>query len=90
MNNHEDAKTQLTPLTRVEILYQDLLQHYGAADDGDVRAAAKLLLVALDRFSSSNNPHWPELVEEYVEMAKNDREKFSRVLASNRGSTLVA
>ena len=37
----------MTPLEKVEALYDELVAHYGAGEDKEIRAAAKLLLVAL-------------------------------------------
>lgn len=86
MSKHKKQDSEeLTPLSRVEILYKELVNHYGDADDKDKRAAAKLLLVALDRFSNGQNPQWEKLVNEYVSLAKHDPAKFANILRSNRG-----
>lgn len=82
----EKSFDEMTPLERVEQLYEHLLSHYGDAQDREARAAAKLLLVALDRFSRSGTINWESIVNDYVDMAINDQDKFNRVMAGNRGA----
>ena len=60
----------MTPLERVEALYDSLLAHYGEGEDREIRASVKLLLVALDRLKRHAGPHWRQLVNEYLEIAK--------------------
>ena len=74
----------MTPLERVESLYQDLTEHYHEAEDAELRAAAKLLLVAVAELRRHGGPAWRELVEEYARIAAQDPERFERILQSNR------
>jgi hypothetical protein len=61
----------MTPLEKAEALYEELAAHYGEGEDREIRAAAKLLLVAL--------------AEEYLDLLKHDPDKFGRILHGNRG-----
>lgn len=74
-----------SPLDRVEDLCDRLVEDYGGGDERELRAAAKLLLVALDRFRRFGGDDWERLLEEYVDLAKRDPERFHRVLDSQRG-----
>lgn len=76
----------MTPVERVEQLYDELLEHYAEGSDAEIRAAAKLLLVALDRFRSFGGPNWRSLVDEYMEIAERDPAKFERIMRGNRGT----
>jgi hypothetical protein len=76
-----------TPMERVEQLYDELVAHYGEGDQRELRAAAKILLVALARFREHGGPHWQDLLDEYVDALKHDPERFERMLQSNRGTT---
>lgn len=80
----------MTPMERVEELYHALVEHYGDGEEREVRAAAKLLLVALDRLRRHGGPGWGDLVDEYVAAAKHDPDRFARMLLSNRGDELQA
>ena len=53
MNKDKSEKmiAELTPLEKVESLYSELTEWYGEADKKELRVAAKLLLVALDKFA---------------------------------------
>lgn len=73
----------MTPLERVEALHSELTSHYGDAKDREIRAAAKLLLVALDKFRTHGGTNWFALIDEYVQMVKHDPAKFERVLLAN-------
>lgn len=75
----------MTPLERVERLYDDLVAHYHEGDQRELRAAVKLLLVALDRLRRHGGPGWDELLDEYVQAAKHDPERLRRMLEGNRG-----
>lgn len=88
MNVHTDRGLEaiMTPLEKTEALFQELVRHYGDAEDREVRAAAKLLLVALDKFRTHGGATWTGLVDEYVELAKRDPEKLTRILQGNRGT----
>jgi hypothetical protein len=75
----------VTPLDRVEHLYRELVEHYSSGQDAELRAAAKLLLVALDRFRAHGGPQWPTLLDEYLDIARRDPERLARMLAAQRG-----
>jgi len=74
----------MTPLERVEQLYRELVSHYGDAEDAGLRAAAKLLLVAIFEFRRHGGAGWAELLDEYVQIAKQDPERFERMVEGNR------
>ncbi len=74
----------MTPLERVETLYRDLVQHYHEAEDAELRAAAKLLLVAIAGLRRHGGPAWQHLVNEYVQIASQDPERFERILKASR------
>ena len=74
----------MTPLNKVEALYAELVAHYGEGEEKEIRAAAKLLLVALDKFKTHGGPRGIALVDEYVDLLKHDPNKFERVLLANR------
>lgn len=76
-----------TPLEKVEDLYKELVNWYGEGDDREIRAASKLLMVALVEFEKHGGPGWRGLVENYIWKLTNDPEKFARLLESNRGET---
>ncbi len=69
MNKDKSEKmiAELTPLEKVESLYSELTEWYGEADKKELRVAAKLLLVALDKFASYGQNDWDQLVMEYVD-----------------------
>jgi hypothetical protein len=75
-----------TPMERVEELFDELVAHYGDGDQRELRAAAKLLLVALSKFRAHGGPRWEDLMDEYVNALKHDPEKFARMLESNRST----
>jgi hypothetical protein len=85
MSKKHQQDVELTPLEKVESLYAELLEWYGEADKKEQRAAAKLLMVALDKFASYEGDSWNELVLEYIAILKNDPEKFQKMLMANRG-----
>ena len=74
-----------SPVERVEALYRELVDHYGGGEERELRAAAKLLLVALARFRQHGGPEWARLLDEYVHIIKTDPARFERMLESNRG-----
>ena len=74
----------MTPLEKVEALYDELVTHYGEGEDRDIRAAAKLLLVALAKFKEHGGRRGIALVDEYLDLLKHEPEKFERILLSNR------
>lgn len=73
-----------SPIERVEALYADLVAHYGSGDLKELRAAAKILLVALAKFREHGGPQWAALLDEYVDILKHDPQRFQRMLESNR------
>ena len=75
----------MTPLEKAEALYEELVAHYGEGEDREIRAAAKLLLVALAKFKQHGGPRGIALAEEYLDLLKPDPDKFERILHSNRG-----
>ncbi|MBK5930821.1 hypothetical protein [Halochromatium salexigens] len=75
------------PIERVEALYAELVQHYGEGDQRELRAAAKILLVALAKFQEHGGPDWTTLLDEYVDILKRDPKHFQRMLESNRATT---
>ena len=72
-----------SPLERVERLHAELVAHYGDGEDPELRAASKLLLVALDRFRRHGGEAWAERVDEYVAIARDDPERFARIFAGH-------
>jgi hypothetical protein len=74
----------MTPMDKVEVLYRDLVHGYGDAKDGEVRAASKLLMVALYNLKENAGDQWCDIVEEYLEILKNDASRFEQFMQSNR------
>ena len=74
----------MTPLERVEVFYRELVAHYHEAEDAELRAAAKLLLVAIAEFKRYGGADWERLLDEYVEIAKKDPARFERMVRGNR------
>lgn len=83
MSQQNQASNQ-TPMEKIESLFDELVAHYGSGDDKELRVAAKMLMVALDRFRLHGGGEWSSLVREYVSIAVNDQEKFERILQANR------
>lgn len=75
----------MTPLEKVEALYEELVAHYESGQDREIRAAAKLLLVALDKFREHGGANWKGLLDEYVNLVKENPDKFAKTLTSQRG-----
>lgn len=75
----------MTPLEKVEALYEELVAWYGEGKDREVRAASKLLLVALLKLSERPGCDWEGLLDEHIRMLKDDPERFRSVLNANRG-----
>ncbi len=82
MKQHARAAT---PLEEVERLYQELVHEYGDAQDREIRAASKLLLVALLKLKEHGGLGWNALVQDYILMLQNDPARYERVLEANRG-----
>lgn len=77
----------MTPLEKVEALYRELVVSYHEGEKREIRAASKLLMVALLHMKEHGGFGWQGLIEEYVIMLKNDPERFHAMLDSNRGET---
>ena len=74
----------MTPLEKTEAFFDELVTHYGEGKDREIRAAAKLMLVALAKFKEHGSPRGIELADEYLNLIKYDPEKFERIMHSNR------
>ncbi len=74
----------MTPLEKVEALYEELVAHYGEGEDREMRSAAKFLLVALAKFKKHGGSRGIALAEEYLDLLKHDPDKFERIMHSNR------
>lgn len=74
----------MTPLERVEDLFRGLVAHYHEAQDAEVRAAAKLLLVAIAELKRHGGAGWAAIVYDYMAIAERDPERFDRILRGNR------
>lgn len=74
----------MTPLERVERLYHELVAHYRGAQDAEVRAAAKLLLVAIAELKRHGGAGWMATVHEYLAIAERDPQRLDRILNGNR------
>jgi hypothetical protein len=75
----------MTPLEKVEALYEELVDWYGEANDREIRAASKLLMVALVELKAHGGFGWEGLVDDHLFMLKNDPERYRRMLDANRG-----
>jgi hypothetical protein len=84
MCGSDETEPTMTPLEQVEALYEALVAHYGEGEKREIRAAAKLLLVALDRMRQHGGVDWRQLVMEYVDAASDDPDKFDRIIAKSR------
>lgn len=79
------TNSEMTPLEKVEALYEELVEAYGEGVDREIRAASKLLMIALLKLREQDEFGWQGLVEEYLHILKNDPEYYRNMLASNRG-----
>jgi hypothetical protein len=86
-NQHQHTDDHQTPLDKTEQFYQTLLAHYADGNDKELRAASKLLLIAIDKFQRHGGPIWYTLMYEYINIAIHEPEKFELILLQNRGST---
>ena len=75
----------MTPLEKVEALYDELVAWYGEGTDREIRAASKLLMVALLKLKQHGGFGWQALVEDHLLMLKNDPQRYLRMLDANRG-----
>lgn len=74
----------MSPLDKVEELYNDLVLHYGHGEKRELRAAIKLLLVALVNIEKHGGSGWHAIIDDYVDIAKYDPEKMACIVESNR------
>jgi hypothetical protein len=86
MKNWTDELVE-NPLRKAEAFYDELLAHHGPGKDRDIHAAAKLLLVALDKFRRHGGQEWMSLVTEYITMIKENPEKFDLMMKCQRGQS---
>jgi hypothetical protein len=75
----------MTPLEKAESLYEELVAWYENGDDKEIRAATKLLMVALNKLHEHGGRDWEALVRSYVDILANDPAHFRRLLDSQRG-----
>jgi hypothetical protein len=75
----------MTPIEKVEVLYEELVAWYGEGTDRETRAAAKLLMIALLKLKEHGGSGWQSLVDAYILMLNTDPERFRRVLDAGRG-----
>lgn len=74
-----------TPLESAEALYAELVRWYDDGRDRELRAASKLLMVALDRPHAYGGDDWQTLVNSYIDTLASDPERFHRMLDAQRG-----
>ncbi|MEY6431536.1 hypothetical protein ABC977_03835 [Thioalkalicoccus limnaeus] len=79
-----DAPTT-TPLERVEALYRELVAWYGEGSEREIRAASKLLVVALFELKTHGGPGWRTLVDDLIQTLERDPARFERMLEAHRG-----
>lgn len=77
----------MTPLERAEALYADLVRWYGDGRDRELRAATKLLMVALDRLRANGGEDWQALLHSYIDLLTEHPERFGRMLDAQRGES---
>lgn len=82
---NDDMIVEMTPLEKIESLYNELVDWYGQADQKEIRVAAKLMMVSLDKFAAYKPHSWHDLVMEYVDILRTDPERFQKIIESNRG-----
>ena len=75
----------MTPLEKTEALYEELVSWYQDGDKKELRAASKLLMVALNKLHEHGPREWGTLVKSYVDILANDPAHFRRMLDSQRG-----
>jgi hypothetical protein len=76
----------MTPIEKVEALYDELVAHYACGEEREIRAAAKLLLVSLDKFREHGGANWMALLDEYITLVKENPDKFEEILHDQRAS----
>lgn len=77
----------MSPLEKVEALYLELVAGYGEGEERELRAASKLLMIALLKLKEHGGFGWRGLVEEYALMLANDPERYRAMLEANRGES---
>lgn len=87
MTPTDESLTGMTPLEKAESLYEELVSSYGNGSDRELRAAAKLLMVALDRLRTHAGDDWQSLVYSYVDILARDPERFRQMIESQRGAS---
>lgn len=80
----ETEHCQDNPLQKVDQLYEELVSHYDQAQDAEIRAASKLLIVALEKIQRFGGPDWEHLVTEYLTLIKENPQKFERIVKCQR------
>ncbi|MGB7931120.1 MAG: hypothetical protein WCH04_02670 [Gammaproteobacteria bacterium] len=75
----------MTPLEKTEALYEELVAWYEDGDKKEIRAASKLLMVALNKLHEFSVRDREILVKSYVDILANDSAHFQRMLDSQRG-----
>jgi hypothetical protein len=75
----------VTPLEKVEALYDELVRSYGDGSDREIRAASKLLMVALTKLKAHGGVGWRALVQDYLQILVEDPDRYAKMLESNRG-----
>ncbi len=81
---HPPDQLNLTPMERISAVCDELRHHYEEVEGCEIRIAAKALLVALEGFQRYGDNQWPSLVQEYVDLAVQNPQKFQQILESNR------
>ncbi|GAB6906837.1 hypothetical protein DESC_940028 [Desulfosarcina cetonica] len=84
--HEETGDCQANPLQQVDQLYSQLVAHYGDVENARIRAASKLLIVALEKFKCHGGPDWLRLINEYLALAVEDPGKFDRIIRYQRNS----
>jgi len=79
------AAKEFTPLEKVEDLYEELVDWYGEGTDREIRAASKLLMIALLKLEEHGRFGWQGLVQDHLLMLKNDPVRYRRIVDANRG-----
>jgi hypothetical protein len=73
-------------LRKAQALFDELASHCGSGADREIRAPTKLLLLlALEKFRRHGGPGWMSLLEEHIDMIKEDPEKYDRMIKCQRG-----